>query len=36
MIVAFGHRGRYARTTLAVTALPGAAAVEAQAVFEIR
>ncbi|MDB5604876.1 MAG: hypothetical protein JWP25_1776 [Bradyrhizobium sp.] len=36
MVAAFGELGRHARTTVGVAALPGAAAVEVDAVFEIR
>jgi len=35
MIAAFGERGRHARTTVGVAALPGAAAVEVDAIFEL-
>lgn len=35
MVAAFGDIGRHARTTVGVAALPGAAAVEVDAVFEI-
>jgi enamine deaminase RidA (YjgF/YER057c/UK114 family) len=36
MVAAFGDRGRHVRTTVGVAALPGAAAVEVDAIFEIR
>jgi enamine deaminase RidA (YjgF/YER057c/UK114 family) len=36
MVAAFGDHGRHARTTVGVAALPGAAAVEVDAIFEIR
>ena len=35
MVAAFGDRGRHARTTVGVAALPDAAAVEIDAIFEI-
>lgn len=35
MVAVFGDRGRHARTTVGVAALPGAAAVEVDAIFEI-
>ncbi|MEP9355586.1 RidA family protein [Xanthobacter sp. KR7-65] len=36
MVATFGEAGRHARTTVGVAALPGAAAVEVEAVFEVR
>jgi enamine deaminase RidA (YjgF/YER057c/UK114 family) len=36
MVAAFGDRGRHARTTVGVAALPGATTVEVKAIFEIR
>ena len=35
MVAAFGDKGRHARTTVGVAALPGDAAVEVEAIFEI-
>lgn len=35
MVAAFGGAGRHARTTVGVAALPGAASVEVDAVFEV-
>jgi enamine deaminase RidA (YjgF/YER057c/UK114 family) len=35
MVAVFGDRGRHARTTVGVAALPGAACVEVDAMFEI-
>jgi enamine deaminase RidA (YjgF/YER057c/UK114 family) len=36
MVEVFGDRGRHARTTVGVAALPGDAAVEVEAVFEVK
>jgi enamine deaminase RidA (YjgF/YER057c/UK114 family) len=35
MVAVFGDRGRHARTTVGVATLPGAAAVEVDAIFEV-
>jgi enamine deaminase RidA (YjgF/YER057c/UK114 family) len=35
MVEAFGDRGRHARTTIGVAALPADAAVEVEAQFEV-
>jgi enamine deaminase RidA (YjgF/YER057c/UK114 family) len=35
MVAAFGDKGRHARTTVGVASLPGDAAVEVEAVFEV-
>ena len=35
MVALFGERGRHARTTVGVAALPGDAAVEVDAIFEV-
>jgi len=35
MVAAFGDKGRHARSTVGVAALPGDAAVEVEGIFEV-
>jgi enamine deaminase RidA (YjgF/YER057c/UK114 family) len=35
MVAAFGDKGRHARTTVGVAALPGDASVEVEGIFEV-
>jgi enamine deaminase RidA (YjgF/YER057c/UK114 family) len=35
MVAAFGDKGRHARTTVGVAALPNEAAVEVEGIFEV-